>query len=273
MSLRAASVRPTAVAGRFYPDTPAVLRAMVRQMIERETPDDAPGDTIRAMIVPHAGYAFSGPVAASAFRLLGAQAPRFERVVVFGPAHYEPFTGLALPGCGAFATPLGDIAVDSGAAERLLALPYVHVLDSPHAPEHAIEMELPWLIDALGGADRFALVPLLFADTTEDEAAAALDALWDDRTLIVVSSDLSHYLDGDTAQRCDRATADAIVQNQPHAIGPDAACGHVAVRGLMRVAAERGLRCACVDLRNSGDIAPHAGRNRVVGYGAFVYTG
>lgn len=270
------SVRPAAVAGRFYPDDPEKLRRELRRLIADspcDDPDASDPDALKAMIVPHAGYAFCGPVAARAYNLLRVARGRVRRVVLFGPAHYEMFTGLAVPRAQAFATPLGEVAVDREAVNKLLALPCVHALDSPHAPEHSLEVHLPLLIEALGGAERFTIVPLLFAEASSEDAAAALEAVWGgDETLIVISSDLSHFLDHAAASAADRATADAVVAGRLESVGPMQACGHTAVRGLMRIAESRGLHCACVDLRNSGDVAPQFGRERVVGYGAFVYT-
>ncbi|MCC6681781.1 MAG: AmmeMemoRadiSam system protein B [Phycisphaeraceae bacterium] len=270
------TIRPAAVAGRFYPRSADELRQALDQLLDAAIPSsEKQSPHVRAIIGPHAGYIFSGPVAASAYRQLRQTEQSFRRVVLFGPAHYEPFDGLAVSSAEAFACPLGEVAVDREAVDRLLDLPCVTVNDVAHAPEHGLEVHLPFLIDALGGAERFQIVPLLFADADDEQALAALEAVGiDEQTLIVASSDLSHYMDHAAATAADRATADAIIDGDRQVIGPYQACGHIAVRGLMRLAERLQLSCCCIDLRNSADTAPQfSGHDRVVGYGAFVFTG
>ncbi len=279
------TIRPAAVAGRFYPRSADELRQTLHQLLDaapppHPPPEGAPPPTsqaspLRAIIGPHAGYIFSGPVAASAYKRLREAGQAFRRVVLFGPAHYEPFDGLAVSSADTFACPLGEVAVDREAVDRLLDLPFVTVNDVAHAPEHGLEVHLPFLIDALGGADRFQIVPLLFAEADDEQALAALETIgMDEQTLIVASSDLSHYLDHAAATAADRATAEAIIDDERQSVGPYQACGHIAVRGLMRLAERLRLSCSCIDLRNSADTAPQfCGYDRVVGYGAFVFNG
>lgn len=257
-------VRPAAVAGSFYPADPRRLEAEVRGHLAAADPPR--GRRPKALVAPHAGYLYSGPVAGSAFRQLEPWRGAIDRVVLLGPSHFVPFAGLALPSALAFATPLGEVAIASDAANRLAALPQVVVADRPHGREHSLEVELPFLQVAL---ERFELVPLVVGDAEPEEVAEVLDRLWGgEETLIVVSTDLSHYRDYATAAAQDRATADAIVALDVEGIAADDACGRNPLRGLLLAARRCGLVASELDLRSSGDTA--GGRDRVVGYGAFA---
>lgn len=263
-------VRPAAVAGSFYPADPRRLEAAVRGHLAAADPPL--GRRPKALVAPHAGYVYSGPVAGSAFRQLEPSRREIDRVVLLGPSHYVPFAGLALPAAGAFETPLGDVPIAADAAVRLAGLPQVVVSDVPHGREHALEVELPFLQVAL---ERFEFVPLVVGDAGPEEVAEVLDRLWGgEETLIVVSTDLSHYRDYATAAALDRATADAIVALDIDGITPDAACGRNPLRGLLLAARRRGLVVSELDLRSSGDTAGGADRSerrdQVVGYGAFA---
>ncbi|MDX1434518.1 MAG: AmmeMemoRadiSam system protein B [Gammaproteobacteria bacterium] len=257
-------IRPAAVAGLFYPDDAAVLASTVAHLmgdVRREAVPSPP----KALIVPHAGYVYSGAVAASAYATVEAARGTIERVVLIGPSHRVPFRGLALTRAEAFSTPLGDVPVDVETAERIFAMPQVIVLDEAHAREHSLEVHLPFLITVLG---RFRLLPLVVGDADADEVAEVLEAVWGGpETLIVVSSDLSHYLDYDTARRVDGATTRAIEARHDD-LGPEQACGCRAINGLMRVARRRDMAVQVLDVRNSGDTA--GDRSRVVGYGAYA---
>lgn len=258
--------RPTAVAGGFYPDDPAALRRDVRGYLDGARSKADTAALPKAIIGPHAGYVYSGPIAGSAYAPLLPLRGRIERVVIMSPAHRVPFSGLAVPGVDAFDTPLGPVALDREAIEKVLVLPDLVELDEPHAPEHGIEVHLPFIRETLGDVR---LVPIVFGDVSHGSATRVFDTLWEgDETLIVISSDLSHFHDYAAATRLDRATADAIVDRRLDRIGPSAACGSVAIRGLLDADAGRGLNVRCVDLRNSGDTA--GPRDRVVGYGAFL---
>jgi len=260
-------IRPAAVAGRFYPADPAKLRTMVRGFIDQSLP--APDTGLpRAIIGPHAGYPYSGPIAGSVYAAIANLRGRIDRVVLIGPAHYVPFTGIAAPSADAFATPLGDVRLDREGIVRALTLPFVHSLDEAHAPEHGLEVHLPFLQHTLGD---FALLPFVVSDSSATEVAQLLEMVWpadDPRTLLVVSSDLSHYQEYDDARRLDLATKQAIESLAPHAIAADQACGQLAVQALLLCAQRRGLRLTTLDLRSSGDTA--GSRDRVVGYGAWV---
>ncbi len=258
------TLRPAAVAGSFYPAAAGVLRDEVRAYLqEAATRRAAPAP--KALIAPHAGYVYSGPIAASAYALLAPVRDRIERVVLLGPAHRVPVRGLALSGADAFETPLGTISTDAEAERALGALPQVVVSPRVHACEHALEVHLPFLQHMLG---RFSLVPLVVGDATPQEVAEVLQALWGGPdTLIVVSSDLSHYLPYGEARRVDARTAQSIVALDP-TLDHLQACGATPVNGLLTVARSRGLRIEQLDLRNSGDTA--GDRARVVGYGAWA---
>jgi AmmeMemoRadiSam system protein B len=244
-----ASVRRPAVAGTFYPDDPDELSAAVRRLLGSAPPQHP----AKAIVAPHAGYVYSGEIAASAFRCLS---PHVTRVVLLGPSHLAPLRGVALPRAAAFETPLGRVAL-----ELPDDLPRS---DAPHAREHSLEVELPFLQVVLR---ELRLVPIVVGYAEPIEVADVLARLWGGpETAIVVSSDLSHYLQYDDARRADEETARRIEQLVP--VPDRAACGEAPLNGLLFEAARRGMRCERIDLRNSGDTA--GGRDRVVGYGAFA---
>ena len=257
--------RPPAVAGLFYPANPKQLRAMLGDFLAAvRTDDTAPAP--KAIIAPHAGYTYSGPVAASVYARLGALRGRVARVVLLGPSHRVGFEGLALSSADYYDTPLGCVPLDKDAEKLLAGLPQVRVLDAAHAREHSLEVHLPFLLETLG---TFTLVPLVVGDAGPQEVGEVLERLWGGpETLIVISSDLSHYHDYATAQRLDRATSQAIESLRYEDIGYDAACGRNPVNGLLYVARRKGLHVRLLDLRNSGDTA--GPRDQVVGYGAYV---
>lgn len=259
-------VRSPAVAGSFYPKEPqALLDAVHGYLASAEGGDH--GEP-KALIVPHAGYVYSGPIAGSAYAQVAPLRGRIERVLLLGPAHRVFLRGLAVPSADEFETPLGRVTLDREAIERALEFPQVVRNDEPHALEHSLEVHLPFLQVTLGD---FSLVPLVVGDATPEEVAAVLCSLWGGpSTLIVVSSDLSHYYEYATARRLDAATSLAIEELRPEAIDEEGACGRIPVQGLLLAAREHGLHAKAVDVRNSGDTA--GSRDRVVGYGAYVVT-
>jgi len=258
-------VRPPAVAGQFYPDDPKILRALVRRYL-REAPHGS-GAPPKAVIAPHAGLVYSGPIAASAYAQIEPLRDRIERVVLLGPAHRVYVRGLAAPAADSFASPLGPVAIDQEAIAGILELPQVVESSEAHAFEHSLEVHLPFLQEIL--AD-FTLVPLVVGDATGGDVACVLERLWGgEETLIVVSSDLSHYHDYATACGMDAETSRAIEALQPDTIDREAACGRTPVQGLLLSAREHGLRAKAIDIRNSGDTA--GPRDSVVGYGAYVF--
>jgi len=257
------TIRPPAVAGQFYPGDRTELRETVRNYLSEA---DHRALTPKALIVPHAGYIYSGPVAASGYAQLESLRDQISRVVLLGPSHFVPFPGLAVCSADLFQTPLGDIAIDVDAVRDLLSLPQVHLLDAAHAREHSLEVQLPFLQEVL---DDFQLVPLVVGDASTDEVAEVIDRLWDGpQTLFVISSDLSHYHDAVTAKHLDRETSQAIGELRYEELGGSRACGYKPISGLLCVARRRGLHVQVVDLRNSGDTAGPS--DRVVGYGAYV---
>ena len=260
------TVRLAAVAGSFYPGTAAELDATVASYLSLA--DGATGPAPKAVIAPHAGFIYSGQVAAMAYARFKPVAADITRVVLLGPCHRVAVRGLALSGARAFATPLGEVPVDTDAGKMILELPQVRVFDATHTDEHSLEVHLPFLQVVLGD---FSVVPLVVGEATADEVAQVIETLWGGaETIIVVSSDLSHYLDYDSARRMDGATCRAIEDLDAGAIGRDQACGRVPVKGLLALAKRRGMKVTTLDLRNSGDTA--GPRDRVVGYGAWMFT-
>lgn len=259
--------RPAAVAGLFYPGEPDALAATVQRALAVDVPDDEPPP--KALIVPHAGYVYSGPTAGVGYARLRRLRGRIAHVVLLGPAHRAPVDGLAVSGADAFETPLGPVPVDDALRRRVLAHPAVRVDDHAHAREHSLEVQLPFLQATLG---RFTLLPLAVGDACAADVAAVLDLVWGGaETLVVVSSDLSHYYDYATARALDDRTAAAIVAATPDAVADDDACGARPIRGLLVAARRHGLAVRLLDLRSSGDTA--GDQDRVVGYGAFALSG
>lgn len=258
--------RPEAVAGSFYPGNAAALAAEVESLLAHAAGATAARRAPKAVIVPHAGYVYSGPVAASIYARLAPLRAHVRRVVLLGPAHQVWFRGIALPGATAFASPLGKVEIDAEAVAEIASLPQVTVRADAHAEEHSLEVQLPFLQSVLG---RFRLVPLVVGDATPSEVAEVLDRLWGgEETLLMVSSDLSHYLGYGAAQEADGETARAITSLQP-GLRHEQACGATPINGLIEAARRRNMEVEQVDLRNSGDTA--GGRGRVVGYGAFAF--
>ncbi len=258
-------MRPAAWAGQFYPDEPQELRALVNKYLAAAPPRTH--QTVKAIIVPHAGYPYSGPIAGSAFAHFIPEREVVRRIILLGPSHRVAFEGLALSEAQAFTTPLGAVPLDHSQDEPITSLPQVSVFDQAHAYEHSLEVELPFLQVVLR---EVSVVPLVVGEATDVEIAEVLERLWGGpETRVVVSSDLSHYLPYDAARQMDRATAQAIESLQPEKIKSHQACGCLPVRGLLKAAQHHALRAQTVDLRNSGDTA--GSRDRVVGYGAFVF--
>jgi hypothetical protein len=259
-------VRDAAVAGRFYPGNPIELAATVDHYLAEAKPP--PGPVPKAIIAPHAGYIYSGPVAATAYARLKPAKGTITRVVLLGPCHRVPLRGLALSSAAAFATPLGHVPIDKAAIQTILDLPHVKIFDETHADEHSLEVHLPFLQRTLGP---FSLVPLVVGDAEADPVAEVIERLWGGpETLIVVSSDLSHYLPYDRARAIDAKTCRAIETLDTAAIGYDQACGRIPVGGLLALAKRRGLKVSTVDIRNSGDTA--GDKSRVVGYGSWLFV-
>ena len=258
-------IRSAAVAGLFYPADPAQLQHEIQAMLSSV---DEIGPKPKALIVPHAGYIYSGPVAASAFAQLKDIKHNVKRVILLGPCHRVPLLGLATSSSDYFETPLGTIRIDREAIRQIASLPQVEEFDLTHQQEHSLEVQLPFLQEVL---DDFSLVPLVVGDASAEDVSEVLDTLWgDDETLIVISSDLSHYHDYNTARAMDTETCRAIENMDPSAIHYDQACGRNPVTGLLLAAKKHGLHVTTLDLRNSGDTA--GDKNSVVGYGAWALS-
>ncbi|MGR8981634.1 MAG: AmmeMemoRadiSam system protein B [Gammaproteobacteria bacterium] len=255
--------RQPAVAGSFYPADPKDLHRMLDEFLnDVEMTVKVP----KAMIVPHAGYIYSGPIAASAYARLIKAHDLISRVVIIGPSHRVGFKGLAASRAHAFVTPLGSIEVDHEAIQTILHLPFVEYFEQAHTVEHSLEVHLPFLQETL---DSFKIVPIVAGDATAEQVGQVLDILWGGmETLIVISSDLSHYHDYVTCQKLDRETSERIEKLDYEHLGFDSACGRVPVGGLLKLARKKSLLVKNIDLRNSGDTA--GDKRRVVGYGAYV---
>lgn len=259
--MRTMRVRQPAVAGLFYPADPATLRSSVEGHLTGGTSGPAP----KAIVAPHAGYVYSGPIAGSAYaRLRGFE--HITRVVLLGPAHRTPDAGIAASSAGAFATPLGQLDVDTDTRDALVAAGLATIRDDAHAEEHSLEVQLPFVQVCLG---EVTVLPLAVGQVSPERVADVLDRTWGGaETLVVVSTDLSHYHDHATATEVDRVTAEAVVARRPDRLGRYDACGVIALQGLLLAAERHDLDVELLDLRTSADTA--GGPERVVGYGAFA---
>lgn len=257
------TVREPAVAGLFYPGEAERLSADIDAFLRNSATHSGPAP--KALIVPHAGYVYSGLVAAAGYRLLEPARHRIRRVALFGPAHRAYLEGMAIPSTDAFATPLGTTRVDRDATDTVAAMSGVCVSDAAHRDEHCLEVQLPFLQTVL---EDFELLPVVVGRCDPTLVAAVIDAVWGgDETLIVVSSDLSHYLAYEEACAIDARTRDRILAKATSLQGNEA-CGANAVNGLMSARKARELEVEAIDLRNSGDTA--GDKSQVVGYGTFT---
>jgi MEMO1 family protein len=264
------ATRLPAVAGAFYPRSADTLARDVDAMLAEAALRQAQGERpaqgrVRALVVPHAGFIYSGPVAASAYALLAAQ-PKPKRVLLLGPSHHVPLRGLALPEAKGMSTPLGEVPLDAAGVETA-SKQGVGWSALAHVKEHSLEVQLPFLQRVLG--DDFTLIPVVVGRALADDVARVIDALADDETLVLVSSDLSHYLPWAAAKDVDQQTAELILAYDFEALDGDQACGAEPLRGLLLWARNKGLKPRQLDLRNSGDTAGDKGR--VVGYGSFAF--
>ncbi len=258
------TVRNPAVAGTFYPANPAELKATIDKYLGAAKTS---GPVPKALIAPHAGFVYSGPVAASAYARIAPARDTITRVILLGPAHRVAVASLALPSVDSLATPLGNVPVDKKAVAMIADLPQVEVMDAAHESEHSLEVHLPFLQTVLA---QFALVPLAVGQASPSDVGEVLERLWGGpETLIVISSDLSHYHSYESACRLDKTTSRAIEQLRAEDILYEHACGRIPINGLLHAARKRGMSVTTIDLRNSGDTA--GPRDQVVGYGAYVF--
>jgi len=258
-------IRKEAVAGTFYPADKEKLKIMLTHYL-----NDAPQaeKVPKAIIVPHAGYIYSGPIAATAYARLIPNNQVIKKVLLIGPSHRVGFQGLALSSADQFSTPLGNISVATDIVEKLNELPFVHYLDKAHEWEHSLEVHLPFLQTVLKD---FSLIPIVAGDATADQVCQLIEMFWEhDDILVVISSDLSHFHDYQTAKRLDKQTSAMIEKLHYENLDSHSACGKVPVSGLMALAKKKQLQIKNIDLRNSGDTAGNNDLNRVVGYGSYV---
>ena len=257
--------RPPAFAGMFYSDKPQELAAAVKAYVAQATLVVTPKPP-KAVVAPHAGYIYSGPIAGTAYAALAARGGQVERVILLGPSHRVAFGGVATSGAGVFETPIGPVAVDRDAVAELVRTGLAREFEPAHENEHSLEVQLPFLKQLFPGAR---VVPLLAGDDDWNVAKRILAKLWGgDETVIVVSSDLSHYHDYATAKKIDAGTAQSMQDLAAGQVDHAQACGATGVNALLALVADKGLACTTLDLRNSGDTA--GPKNRVVGYGAFA---
>lgn len=258
------SVRPPAVAGLFYPHDAHELRDAVSGYL-RQHSAVASAAPPKALIVPHAGYIYSGGIAASAYATVASLRPIVRRIVLIGPSHRVYLRGMAVPTAASFATPLGSVEIDSDLKSVLVQRGDVIEADAPHAQEHCLEVQLPFLQMLF---DDFTLLPLVLGSIAPEDVAATLAQVWGDAaTLVLVSSDLSHYHPYEQARQIDSATSAAILRRESTLEG-EQACGAVGINGLLHLAGQRRLAVSEIARCNSGDTA--GDRSRVVGYGAFA---
>jgi AmmeMemoRadiSam system protein B len=258
-------IRTPAVAGQFYSGNAGELRATVATLLAEAQDRSTPAP--KALIVPHAGYIYSGPVAANAYARLRPYRDQYRRVILLGPCHRVPVHGLALSSADAFRTPLGDVPLDKAAIAEL-HFPDVDIFDASHEYEHSLEVHLPFLQTILGD---FSVVPIVVGDAAPALVSRVLDALWGGaETLIVISSDLSHYLKYDDAREIDAVTRQAIEDLDAGRIDHDMACGATPVAGLLLAARRHDMHATTLDIRNSGDTAGDG--DFVVGYGAWMFV-
>lgn len=257
------NVRHAAVAGTFYPDEPEVLIRNIDSMLF-DIDESAHKKSPKAMIVPHAGYIYSGPTAAAAYSLLDPE--RVKRVILFGPTHRVLLSGLAVPDVDAFETPLGKVPLDRDAIRQISKLEQVHIDNESHATEHSLEVHLPFLQHRL---NQFTLVPVAIGQARPEMVAEVLDMLWGgEETVIIISSDLSHFHTYEKARQMDLATVETILQRVP-TIHHEQACGATPINGLLSAMVKHPLAPKLIDFRNSGDTAgPH---DRVVGYASIAF--
>jgi AmmeMemoRadiSam system protein B len=261
--------RPPAVAGTFYAGEPKELAALVRgYLAEANVSGEKPVSPIpKALIVPHAGLRYSAPIAANAYRLLEPEREKICKVVLLGPSHRVPLRGVGATSAERFETPLGSIPIDREGVERALEFDFVRIDDEAHRDEHSLEVQLPFLQCCL---ERFELIPFSVGEATKEQVGEVLESLYGgDETLIVISSDLSHFLCYDEARQCDAETESAILELRPDDLDYESACGRIPTRGLLWLASRHNLLPRTLDLRNSGDT--QGGHDRVVGYGAWAF--
>ncbi len=254
------TVRRPAVAGAFYPAESGELGRAIDEMLGSAKEARIDG-TLRGLVVPHAGYIYSGPVAACGYRLLKGSADRIRRAVLMGPSHYALFLGACESGHGQWETPLGQVNARSEPGGL------INVLPQAHAPEHCLEVQLPFLQRVLGDFEAW---PLLLGEVDPEELAGQIGGKVDEGTIVIASSDLSHYLPYDAAVRKDSVANESVPRLDIRRFAEEGdACGKIAILTLMHMARMKGWKGAFIDYRNSGDTA--GPKSEVVGYGCYAF--
>lgn len=259
------SIRPSAVAGYFYPKNKDTLLKQIQTFIYNSTTDL--NQMPYAIISPHAGYLYSGPIAGSAYKVLLPHKSHYKKILLLGPSHFVPIQGLAYPACQYFETPLGKIKLDLELLETLKEFDFVYENSSAHAREHSLEVQIPFLLYIFG---EIPILPLVFGKILPEKISTLLKKIWSTEMLIIISSDLSHYYSYNEAKELDKKTSIAIQNLEPDSIGYEQACGRVGIQGLLLFAKEKNWKVHLLDLRNSGDTA--GSKKQVVGYGAWSFT-
>jgi len=260
-----AKIHKPVVAGTFYPEDPSLLKQMLRQFLSSAPAHEKPP---KAIIAPHAGYIYSGSIASSVYVRLHSVKHKIKKVLLIGPSHRVGFQGLALSTADQFLTPLGAIAIDTLAVKKIAEYPYAQFLDQAYEQEHCLEVHLPFLQTVL---DSFSLIPVIVGNASAEQICELIALFWDEPdTFTVISSDLSHFLDYGEAQIKDKKTSELIEQLDYTKLDNNSACGRIPISGLLALAKKYNLQVKTVDLRNSGDTAGSKGKNKVVGYGAYV---
>ncbi|MDH4200303.1 MAG: AmmeMemoRadiSam system protein B [Spirochaetia bacterium] len=260
-------VRKAAVSGYFYPEDKEELNSLTNQLLNEFDKENIKADP-KALIVPHAGYAYSGRVAASAYHMLTKSLQTIKKIILLGPSHRVPVKGIALSSADCFETPMGNISVDTQLRNKLVQDPGIFVQDEAHKAEHSLEVQLPFLQKIFG--NEVQILPALTNRASPYQIVDFLEKIWGDmETRIVVSSDLSHYLGYDEAKRKDRYTSDAIIHFDIEHLHDDDACGLIGIKGLLMAAQQKTLTPECILLSNSGDSS--GDKSKVVGYGSFCF--
>ncbi len=251
------------VAGLFYPSEPEELKSMLETFVNTAK---SVNNLTRAVIAPHAGYVYSGPIAGSAYKALYSSKENIKNVIILSPSHNCSFDGVATHSAQAFSTPLGDIEVNQELKEKIASLPFIKELDEAFIREHALEVHLPFIQYVLPHAK---ILPLVVGQTYPEEIQMLIETLWNDPSnAFVISTDLSHFLSYMQAQKLDSLTAKQFERKLFQEIHHEQCCGYFPVRGMLKFAKEHGLKISTLDLRNSADTAGDKGR--VVGYGSFM---
>lgn len=259
-------IRRSAVAGYFYPSNKEILIKQIKNFLENATLKF--NYTPYALICPHAGYVYSGPIAGFSYKTLLPNKKNYKNIIILGPSHFEYVNGIAYISAEYFETPLGNAKVDLETLEKIKKLDFLVQNEDAHKKEHSIEVQIPFIQYIF--QNDIPILPLAFGKISPEKIKILLETIWNPETLIIISSDLSHYYDYDTAKKLDKQTSDAILNLDSDAIQYEQACGRIGIQGLLMFAKEKNWKAYLLDLRNSGDTS--GSKTQVVGYGAWSFT-